>query len=131
MTVKGSPAIALTLPGALSKGDVVPLPLSASAGEDLNTENGGKKIPCSAATIASLVKQQPKAVILVTAGTELPAGKVARVVGLLQQNHAAANFLQLKAASADDVAKRNEAKEAVDKALEGAIGGMGGMGGDK
>lgn len=126
ITQKGGAAATLALPGAEAKGDTVELPLSTGTGDELLTENGGKKIPCNAAAIASLIKQQPKAVIVVKAGTDLPANKVVRVLALLKQNNANASFLGLRAATAEEAATRNEAKDAVDKALQGAMGGMGG-----
>jgi hypothetical protein len=126
ITPKGGTAAALTLPGAEAKGDTVELPLSAGTGDDLMTENGGKKVVCNAATIAGLTKQLPKAVIVVKAGTDLPASKVVRVLGLLKQNNANVSFLGLRAATSDEAASRQEAKDAVDKALQGAMGGMGG-----
>ena len=129
VTVKGTSPMALVLPGANAGTDDVPFALAEGPASTLVAESGGKKIPCDVTSLTAFVKQNPKAVLTVTAATSLPAGKVASVVTVLQQHHAAVNFLQLKAATAEDIAKRDEAKEAVDKALDGAIGGMGGMGG--
>ena len=116
--------IALDLPGAEEKGDVVEFPLSAGTGEELLTENGGKKLPVNAALISGLLKQVPNAVIAVRASVSLPAGKVARVLDLLARNKATFNFLPVREQTVKEAAEQKDAKDAVDRALEGTVKGL-------
>jgi hypothetical protein len=119
-----APAIALELPGAEEKGDIVEFPLSAGAGEELMTENGGKKFPVTAGLIAGMLKQVPKGVVAVRAPLALPAGKVARVLDLLTKAKATFAFLPVREQTGKEAAEQKEAKDAVDRALEGTIKGL-------
>lgn len=118
--------VTLSIPGAEAKDDVVTFPLFPGDGDDVMTENGGNKMKCTAAVVAGLVKQLPKATVEVTAPLTLPAHKVVRVLNLLDQNKAAAvSYLPVKAPTAEDAKNRKEAKDAVDGALKGVMGNMG------
>lgn len=128
VTLPTTPAstVALALPGAEAKGDVVTLPLFPGDGDDVMTENNGTKMKCTSGVVAGLIKQLPKATIEVTAPLTMPAYKVARVLNLLDQNKAAAvAYLPVKAPTEEDAKNRKEAKDAVDGALKGVMGNMG------
>jgi hypothetical protein len=115
----------LELPGADPKqGEVVPLPLFAGQGAQALTENGGQRLPCTAALLKGLVKQLPKATVSVEAHPGMPAAQVVGVLRDLGEAKAAAvAFLPVTQATAKDETARQEAKTAVDDALRGGLGG--------
>ena len=121
---KMSVSITLDLPGAEEKGGIVEFPLSAGTGDDLLTENGGRKFPVNAGLIAGMLKQVPNGVVAVRAPVSLAAGKVARVLDLLAKNKATFNFLPFHEQTVKEAAEQKDAKDAVDRALEGTIKGL-------
>lgn len=130
VNVPGKPDahVMLDLPGAdPAAAEHVDLPLSNGTGGNLNTENGGAKVPCTVALLQGLVKQLPKATIVVKAAPDLNANSVVGILRCLRDDAkaAAVSYLPVKAITPEEAANREEAKSAVDRAFEGGLGGLG------
>lgn len=130
VNVPGKPGahVMLDLPGAdPGTGEVVELPLFEGPDGNVQTENGGKKMACSQALMAGLVKQLPKATIYATAVPKLQAVKVLGILRALRDDAraAAVAYLPVKQLTPKETSDRKEAQDAVNRAFEGGLGGLG------
>lgn len=116
--------VSLDLPGEEAKGETVDFPLVAGDGGAILTENRGQKLPCSMPLISGMVQQVGAAVVVVKAPVALRAAGVAHVLGVLTQCNAHISFLPVRAATNKEAAEQKQAKDAVDKALEGTVRGL-------
>jgi hypothetical protein len=120
--------VALELPGAdASAAQVVTVPLFTGGQTGVQTEVGTQRVPCTAKLFQDLVAQHPKATVNVQAPPSLPAFLVVAVLRDVQAARPAGMaFLppNIKV-RADEEASLKEAKDAVDRALQGGLGGMG------
>ena len=122
----GNRTVPLALPGAEAKGQVVDLPLFAGKAV-AQTENGGRKMDCTAALLNGLVKQLPQATVQVKAGPKVPASQVVVALkGLADARAAAVAYLPVKEITPKEMADRKETKDAVDRAFGGLGRALGG-----
>ncbi len=117
-------SITLDLPGEEARGEMVEFPLVAGDAGAILTENKGQKLPCSMPLISGMVQQVGAAIVVVKAPVALRAGGVAHVLGILAQCNAHLSFLPVHAATAKEASEQKQAKDAVDKALEGTVRGL-------
>lgn len=130
VNVPGKPDahVMLDLPGAdPALGETVDLPLAAGAQGSLMTENGGRKVECTAALLQGLVKQLPKATVRVQAPASLPALKVLGILRVLSRDAkaAAVAYLPVKEITPLEAAGRKEVQDAVERAFQGGLGSQG------